>query len=83
MSVFRFLAHHFFQHLTMFLLIFLLTFCAVVNGNSDAKRLYDDLMSSYNALIRPVRNVSDRVTVQLGVKLTQIVDVVSSHCLIN
>lgn len=67
----------------MFLLICLLTFCVVVNGNSDAKRLYDDLMSSYNALIRPVRNVSDRVTVQLGVKLTQIVDVVSSPCSVD
>lgn len=45
--------------------------------NPDAKRLYDDLMSSYNSLIRPVGNNSDRVTVKIGLKLSQLVDVVS------
>ena len=48
-----------------------------VTANTDAKRLYDDLMSSYNSLIRPVGNVSDRLTVKMGVKLSQLVDVVS------
>lgn len=46
-------------------------------GNPDAKRLYDDLMSSYNSLIRPVGNNSDRVTIKIGLKLSQLVDVVS------
>src|SRR5688572_17575891 len=45
-------------------------------GNPDAKRLYDDLMSSYNRLIRPVGNNSDRLTVKMGLKLSQLIDVV-------
>ena len=49
-----------------------------VGGNSDAKRLYDDLMSNYNRLIRPVANHSEKVTVKLGVRLTQIIEIVSS-----
>ncbi|GIY33345.1 hypothetical protein CEXT_304311 [Caerostris extrusa] len=28
-------------------------------GNPDAKRLYDDLISRYNKLVRPVINVSE------------------------
>lgn len=44
-------------------------------GNPDAKRLYDDLMSSYNRLIRPVSNNSDRLTVRMGLKLSQLIDV--------
>lgn len=46
-------------------------------ANPDAKRLYDDLLSSYNRLIRPVGNNSDRLTVKLGLKLSQLIDVVS------
>ena len=48
------------------------------NANPDAKRLYDDLLSSYNRLIRPVGNNSDRLTVKLGLKLSQLIDVVST-----
>ncbi|XP_071516631.1 acetylcholine receptor subunit alpha-like 1 isoform X1 [Panulirus ornatus] len=44
-------------------------------ANPDAKRLYDDLLSSYNRLIRPVGNNSDRLTVKLGLKLSQLIDV--------
>ncbi|KAG8199970.1 hypothetical protein JTE90_006214 [Oedothorax gibbosus] len=43
--------------------------------NPDAKRLYDDLMSGYNRLIRPVVNNSDTLTVKLGLKLSQLIDV--------
>ena len=61
--------------------VFFLTIFAelyiLVTGNAEAKRLYDDLMSSYNSLIRPVSNVSERLTVKMGVKLSQLVDVVS------
>lgn len=45
-------------------------------ANPDAKRLYDDLMSSYNSMIRPVVNNSDHVTVKIGLKLSQLIDVV-------
>ena len=48
-----------------------------VFANPDAKRLYDDLLSNYNKLVRPVVNVSDAVTVKLKLKLSQLIDVVS------
>ena len=47
-------------------------------GNPDAKRLYDDLLSNYNKLVRPVVNVTDAVTVKLKLKLSQLIDVVSA-----
>ncbi|XP_057378021.1 acetylcholine receptor subunit alpha-L1-like isoform X1 [Daphnia carinata] len=45
-----------------------------VQANPDAKRLYDDLLSHYNRLIRPVSNNSQVVTVRLGLHLTQLID---------
>lgn len=45
-----------------------------VSANPDAKRLYDDLLSNYNRLIRPVINHTEKVTVKLGVSLSQIVE---------
>jgi len=50
------------------------------SANPEAKRLYDDLLSNYNRLIRPVGNNSDRLTVKMGLRLSQLIDVVSrSH----
>ena len=48
-------------------------------ANPDAKRLYDDLLSNYNRLIRPVSNHTEKVTVKLGLRLSQLVDLASSH----
>ena len=45
-------------------------------GNPDAKRLYDDLLSNYNKLVRPVSNISEAVTVHLKLKLSQLIAVV-------
>lgn len=52
----------------------------VIDGNSEAKRLYEELIKvrSYNKLIRPVRNNSEKLTVYLGLRLTQLLDVVRS-----
>ncbi|XP_055389268.1 acetylcholine receptor subunit beta-like 2 [Condylostylus longicornis] len=56
----------------------------VVNGmfpvpnfeaNPYSKRLYDDLLSNYNRLIRPVVNNSETLTVYLGLKLSQLIEV--------
>lgn len=47
-----------------------------VLGNPDAKRLYDDLLSNYNRLIRPVSNNNDTVLVKLGLRLSQLIDLV-------
>ena len=63
------------QHLRLLLLLCL---CPVlVQPNPDAKRLYDDLLSNYNRLIRPVANNTDKITVKMGLKLSQLVDLVS------
>lgn len=48
-----------------------------INGNPDAKRLYDDLLSNYNRLIRPVSNNTQTVLVKLGLRLSQLIDLVS------
>uniref|UniRef100_A0A1I8GTY3 Nicotinic acetylcholine receptor alpha 8 subunit n=1 Tax=Macrostomum lignano TaxID=282301 RepID=A0A1I8GTY3_9PLAT len=47
------------------------------SSNPDAKRLFDDLLSKadYNKLIRPVNNNSRTLTVYLGLKLSQLIDV--------
>jgi len=47
----------------------------VPEANPDAKRLYDDLLSNYNRLIRPVVNNSETLTVWLGLKLSQLIEV--------
>ena len=60
--------------LTLTLCCLLRTGCA---GNPDAKRLYDDLLSNYNKLVRPVVNVTDPLTVKIKLKLSQLIDVVS------
>ncbi|XP_022667051.1 acetylcholine receptor subunit alpha-like 1 [Varroa destructor] len=44
-------------------------------ANADAKRLYHDLVNGYSSLIRPVGNNSDRLTVKMGLKLSQLIDV--------
>ena len=48
-------------------------------ANHDAKRLFDDLLKkrNYNKLIRPVGNSTEKLVIKLGMKLTQIIDVVS------
>jgi hypothetical protein len=50
-------------------------------ANHDAKRLYDDLLkkNNYNRLIRPVQNSNDSLEIKMGLKLSQLADVVSLH----
>ena len=46
-------------------------------GNSDSRRLYDDLLEKeYNKLARPVKNSSHPVQVMFGLKFAQLIDVV-------
>ena len=47
------------------------------DGNPDAKRLYDEILAGYNKLVRPVKNVTDPVTVKFKLKLSQLINVVS------
>ena len=53
-------------------------FIAGVWSNPDAKRLYEELLlkNGYNKLIRPVGNNNDQLTVKLGLRLSQLIDVV-------
>lgn len=62
--------------LRMWFLSAIMVHNAVV-GNPDAKRLYDDLLSNYNKLVRPVVNTSDVLRVCIKLKLSQLIDVVS------
>ncbi|GBN68341.1 Acetylcholine receptor subunit alpha-like 1 [Araneus ventricosus] len=68
----------------MFMLFFFLVLCSTQGnqGNDDAKRLYDDLINGYNSLIRPVGNNSDRLTVKMGLRLSQLIDVAQFSFLI-
>lgn len=61
----------------LFVAVFIALQCATGLANPEAKRLYDDLLSNYNRLIRPVGNNSDRLTVKMGLRLSQLIDVVS------
>lgn len=49
----------------------------LAEANVDANRLYEDLMMTYNRIVRPVHNNTDRVVVKLGLKLSQLMEVVS------
>merc|ERR1712130_712060 len=44
-------------------------------ANQDAKRLYSNLLANYDRLIRPVANSSDRLTVHIRLKLSQVIGV--------
>lgn len=44
-------------------------------ANPNTKRLYDDLLANYNRLIRPVVNNSETLTVFLGLKVSQLIEV--------
>jgi len=57
------------------LVVLVLPCCGLVSPNPDAKRLYENLLSNYDRLIRPVANSSDRLTVKMGLKLSQVIGV--------
>lgn len=65
-------------HLAWTVWTFAILTSAVV-GNPDAKRLYDDLLSNYNKLVRPVVNTTDVLRVCIKLKLSQLIDVVSAE----
>ncbi|XP_066906179.1 acetylcholine receptor subunit alpha-like [Halyomorpha halys] len=56
-------------------LVWALVVQGAVGGNPDAKRLYDDLLSNYNKLVRPVVNTTDVLRVCIKLKLSQLIDV--------
>lgn len=64
-------------HFSLFFPWITTTFLAPISfeANPDTKRLYDDLLSNYNRLIRPVVNNTETLTVWLGLKLSQLIEV--------
>lgn len=58
-------------------------FAPQITANPDAKRLYDDLLSNYNRLIRPVSNNTDTILVKLGLRLSQLIELVSKQQYVN
>ena len=61
------------------LLLLLMATQTKVEANPHAKRLYSDLLvnSSYSKLIRPVVFNNDTLTVKLGLRLSQLIGIVS------
>lgn len=70
---------HGFSNVQWTAIFFLLQLITITFANPDAKRLYDDLLSNYNRLIRPVSNNTDTVLVKLGLRLSQLIDLVSGY----
>ena len=68
--------HLLLQGVLLCILLYCFEFC---DASPEAKRLYDNLLrrGDYNKLIRPVGNSSDKLVVKIGLRLTQIIDVVS------
>lgn len=52
--------------------------CLTANGNENAKKLYRRLTRDYNKLLRPVNNSTERLIIKLGLKLSQLIGVVST-----
>ncbi|RWS18023.1 acetylcholine receptor subunit alpha-like 1 [Dinothrombium tinctorium] len=62
------------------LLLWFITLLSIIALNGcrahfASKRLYDDLLSDYNHLIRPVSNHSSKLVVNLSLKLTQLIEI--------
>uniref|UniRef100_A0A914V1Q4 Uncharacterized protein n=1 Tax=Plectus sambesii TaxID=2011161 RepID=A0A914V1Q4_9BILA len=57
------------------LLLFAFGLLRGCSANADAKRLFEDLLSDYNKLIRPVGNSSAVLDVKFKMRLSQLLDV--------
>lgn len=52
---------------------------SIVSANPNANRLFEDLLSDYNKLVRPVNNNNETLEVSFKLKLSQLLDVVCYH----
>ena len=68
--------------LILFLLPLLLEPVLSMTGNKHAARLFEDLLGDYNKLVRPVDINSQTLVVKFKLKLSQLLDVVSSALLL-
>ncbi|XP_055331726.1 acetylcholine receptor subunit alpha-like 1 isoform X2 [Paramacrobiotus metropolitanus] len=63
------------QFATVLQFLFISTVAHNIYSNSDAEKLYIDLMRDYNKLIRPVVHNTEILNVSMGLKFTQLIDV--------
>lgn len=62
--------------------IFVVKFFIVVNSSTEEAQLYENLLKDYNVYERPVADSHQNVTVNVGLALQQIVDVVKFCCFV-
>ena len=51
-------------------------------ADNDAKRLLDHLLNNYDKVARPVLEANERIDLYLGIKLSQIADIVIINVLL-
>ena len=58
--------------------VFVLSIISSAQSNHHAKKLYEKLFekTGYNKIVRPVKNAEDKISVKIGLKLSQLIDVV-------
>ena len=61
--------------------VWIVSLFTIISGNHDAKRLYDNLLrkQKYNKLVRPVERENITLTVKVGLRMSQILEVVSEE----
>ena len=66
-------------HLFVFKFILFICFFFLIGGlaSEAEERLFNDLFNGYNRLIRPVENNTERLSVEFGLTMSQLIDVVS------
>ncbi|KRZ62670.1 Acetylcholine receptor subunit alpha-type unc-63, partial [Trichinella nativa] len=68
------LPHHI-PTLLLLLSVILLKDVVRCSRSEHARRLFQDILTGYNKLLRPVQNTSDAVTVKVKLRLSQLLDV--------
>lgn len=58
--------------------LFLVVLSRLVVSNEDAKHLLNELFVDYNPIVRPVSDPGDTIRVSIGLKLSQIADIVTT-----
>ncbi len=69
-------ALNFFKMFMPIVLVVQMMFTGNVFGDKNAKRLLEDLLKNYNTVVRPVVKPNDCIKLYLGIKLSQIADIV-------
>lgn len=63
-------------NLIILLLLLINSLILLSKADNDAKRLLDHLLNNYDKVARPVLEANERIDLYLGIKLSQIADIV-------